>query len=178
MNMKKIGIQMSLLMGITLSFCLSLIGNLTSGHFTIPGFLISFVLSTVISLIIGFLVPMKKVGDSVTAKLGLRPHSLPAHAVESLVSDLIYTPVITLAMVTLAYFMMQAPEKPPFLPMFLSSLLISMLAGYVLIFFLMPLFMKLVFKKNGVPMGGPPAGAPGNAPGVPGAPAGRPPEKK
>ena len=76
-KMKKVGSQMSLLMGVTLSFCLSLTGNLMgakqSGGFSVPGFLISFVVSTIISLIIGFFVPMKKVNDSVCGSLNLKP---------------------------------------------------------------------------------------------------------
>ena len=90
MMIKKIGRRMSILMGITLSFCLSLLGNLTSGHFTLSGFLISFAASTLISLIIGFLVPIKKVGDGICNALHLKPRSLPAHCAESFLSDLIY----------------------------------------------------------------------------------------
>ena len=145
--MKKIGRRMSILMGVSLSFCLSLLGNLTSGHFTLPGFLISFAVSTLISLIIGFLVPMKKVGDSLANALHLKPRSLPAHCAESFVSDLIYTPVITLAMVALAWKMATSHgAQMPFLPMFLHSLVLSMIVGYVLIFILMPVFFKLTTR--------------------------------
>ena len=55
---------MSILMGVTMSFGLSLCGNLLSGQFTVQGFLMSFLISTLISLVIGFLVPMKRVGDA------------------------------------------------------------------------------------------------------------------
>ncbi len=145
--MKKIGRRMSILMGVSLSFCLSLLGNLTSGHFTLLGFLISFAVSTLISLIIGFLVPMKKVGDSLANALHLKPRSLPAHCAESFVSDLIYTPVITLAMVALAWKMATSHgAQMPFLPMFLHSLVLSMIVGYVLIFILMPVFFKLTTR--------------------------------
>ena len=44
--MKKTGMKMSLCMGITLSFFLSLTGTVTSGHFSVSGWLISFVIST------------------------------------------------------------------------------------------------------------------------------------
>ncbi|SDB67800.1 hypothetical protein [Butyrivibrio sp. INlla16] len=49
-QMRKIGRQMAIRMGILMSLALSLVGTLTSGHFTVPGFIISFVLSTIISL--------------------------------------------------------------------------------------------------------------------------------
>lgn len=150
-KMKKIGIQMSLLMGVTLSFFLSLTGVLSSGQFTIPGFLINFLISFVISLIIGFLVPMKKVNDSLDAKLGLQPYTLKTRLFESLISDLIYTPLITLCMITLAHHNAAAHgAQIPYVPMLLRGLLLSLAVGYVLIFIFMPLFMKLVLKHNGM----------------------------
>jgi hypothetical protein len=150
MNMKKIGMQMSILMGISMSFCLSLTGILSSGHFTVPAFLSSFFMSTVISLVIGFFVPMKKVGDSAVQKANLTPHSLGARCLESLISDLIYTPVLTLCMTAMAYHnaVSHGQEMPPYLFMFLKSLLLSMIIGYILIFILTPVYLKLVMKKN------------------------------
>ena len=162
-EMKKIGMLMNVCMGVTMSFFLSLVGNLTSGHFTVPGFLISFVVSTVISLIIGFIVPIKKISDGACGKAHLEPGSIKARLLDSVISDLIYTPFITLAMVTLAYFTIasHAPEgAPPFVPMFLSSLLISLAVGYVLIFVFTPLYLGILMKKFGPPMGQRP-GAPG-----------------
>ena len=151
MTMKKIGRQMSVLMGATLSFCLSLVGNLSSGRFTLPGFIVSFLASLVISLLIGMLVPMKKVTDSLTGKLGLQQGKLSTRCFEALISDLIYTPFITLVMVTLAY--RQAVShgaRLSYLPMLGKSMLISLVVGYVLIFILMPVFLKFVLKRNGV----------------------------
>ena len=155
MDMKKIGRQMSILMGVTLSFCLSLAGILSSGKFTVPGFLISFLVSLVISLIIGFFVPMKRVNDALDAKVGVKPGTLGARAFESLISDLIYTPIITVAMITLAYKNATSHgAKVPYVPMLLKGMALSLVLGYILIFIFMPIFMKLVLKKNGV--GGPP----------------------
>ncbi|MBR1815069.1 MAG: hypothetical protein IJ763_00035 [Lachnospiraceae bacterium] len=154
MNMKKIGRQMSILMGVTLSFFLSLTGLLASGKFNVAGWLISFLISTVISLIIGFLVPMKKVTDSVNNKLNLTPGKLGTRCMESLMSDLIYTPIITLAMVFMAYKKATAHgAKIPFIAMFGKSLVLCMVVGFILIFIFMPIYMRLVFKKNGI--GGP-----------------------
>jgi len=42
MDMKKIGRQMSLMMGVTLSLVLSFVGVFTSGQFTLPAFIMSF----------------------------------------------------------------------------------------------------------------------------------------
>ena len=148
--MKKVGREMSLLMGTTLSFFLSLTGNLSSGKFTFSGFFISFLASLAISLIIGFLVPMSKVNASLDKKLGLKPGKLSTRLFESLVSDLIYTPLITVAMVTLAYRRaVSHGAKLSYLPMLGRSLVISLLVGYVLIFVFMPFFLKIVLKRNG-----------------------------
>lgn len=164
MNMKKVGMQMSLLMGATLSFCLSLTGNLTSKDgFKLVPFLVTFVVSFIISIVIGILVPMKKVEDGICKSCKLQPHSLPARLVSSLVSDLIYTPVITLAMIALVRKMaMKAShghaDLPPFAIMFVKSLILSLIVAYIIIFIVSPIFMKYVMKKNGA--AGPPAGGP------------------
>ena len=99
-----------------------------------PGFLISFAVSFVISIIIGLFVPMKKVNDALGRKLGLEPGKLGTRCFEALISDLIYTPVITLVMVFMAYKSATSHGgNPPFVPMFLKSLALSMVLGYVLV---------------------------------------------
>lgn len=146
---------MSLCMGITLSFFLSLVGTLSSGHFTIPGWLLSFLISTVISIVIGFLIPMNKVMLAVDKKAGLQTGSLGARFLESLVSDLIYTPLLTLCMVGFAYWnTVRNGGFMPFLPVFLKSLVLTLVVGYVLIFVFQPLFMKMILKRHGI-SGGP-----------------------
>ncbi len=152
-QMRKIGRSMSIKMGITMSFCLSLIGMGTSGHFTVPGFLISFVVSTILSLIIGFVVPMGRISASACRALKLEQGSVPARIVETLISDLIYTPIMTLAMVGLAYnmAMRQSGGKAQlnFAGMFFPSLVICLLAGLVIIFIIQPIFFRQTMKKYG-----------------------------
>lgn len=167
-NMRKIGRQISLRMGITLSFCLSLVGSLfgqlsSKDGFRLPAFIISFLLSfivsTVISLLIGFFVPMKKVTDSFKEKHGLQPGRFKTLLAESLVSDLIYTPVITIVMTIMNYALAihngaQIPV-PAMVIGLVEGLVLCFVVGYVLIFFFMPLYMRMVFEKNGIRMGGP-----------------------
>ena len=160
-KMKKIGMTVSICMGITMSFFLSLIGTGMSGHFTVTGWLVSFLISAVVSLLIGFVIPMKKVTEGVCRVLKLKPRSLIARCVESLVSDLIYTPLMTFIMVFLAYksaISHGAPAESMNLgKMFWGSFGICLAAGFLLIFILMPLFVNIAMKKNGVdPQGGPP----------------------
>ena len=170
-SMRKISREMSIYMSFIMSFFLSLTGTLTSGHFTVPAFISSFLISTVISLIIGLLVPMGRIGQNVDRKMHLQPGSMKARCMESLISDLIYTPIMTLCMVTFAYFMAKKQSSGhadiPFVPMFLKSFAICMVVGYVLIFIFQPLLLKMLMKKYNVQMG-PPPGMPGQNGGRPG----------
>jgi len=165
--MKKIGIQMSIYMGFTMSAILSIVGT-TFGQATsaagiqFPGIIISiiasFIASLIISLIIGFVVPMKKVGDGICAALKTSTNSFLGKAMSALASDLIYTPVITFAMVALARFMVgkQNPEAlahmPPYIIMVLPSLALCLVVGWVIIFFIQPIYLKKILKKNGIEM--------------------------
>lgn len=101
-TMKKMGLIMSVLMGFTMSIILSLVGTLGSGHFTVMGWLKSFAISLVISLILGFIIPMKKVSDAACSKAGVSVNTIKGRLLGSLISDLIYTPLITLIMVAIA----------------------------------------------------------------------------
>ena len=151
--MKKIGRSMSICMAITLSFFLSLTGNLVgmvqSGKFDTLGFVIGFVGSVIVSLIIGFLIPMGRVHGWAVKKFG--PGDILGRYVETLIADLVYTPILTLLMVLFAYFMAKAHGgEPPFLGMFLPSLGICFVIGFILIFLFMPFYMKMLMKKYGV----------------------------
>ena len=164
---KKINLQMGLLMSVTLSLCLSATGLLSAGQFTVPALLINFAVSFVISMIISILVPMNKVNAAADRKLGLRPGELKTRFFESFLSDIIYTPILTIAMVTIAYFNVKAhapaDKVPPYAGMLIKSLVISLLVGYVLIFIFMPIFLRFVLKKNGMGPMGPGAGMGPNA---------------
>ena len=150
MDMKKVGIQMSLLMGVTLSLVLSFVGVFTSGSFTVVGFLLSFLESLVISLVIGLLVPMKKVGDAACVKAGIKDKPLACRSLESLISDLIYTPVITFVMVFIAYKKATAHGAPLRLgPMLGKSMLISLVVAYLFIFLVTPNYIRFLVKRNG-----------------------------
>jgi len=161
-KMKKVGRLMSIYMGITLSLCLSLVNNLTSkGGFMPLLFLITFVVSLLISLLIGFIVPMGLISRGIHEKI----HGIGGVLVDAFVSDLIYTPVITLAMVALVRKVVPVlagksggPEAaasaaasfPPFAVMFFGSFVICMIIGFVLVLIFQPVFMKLAMKQCGI----------------------------
>lgn len=161
--MRKIGIQMNILMGLAMSLGLSIVGNITGGGqrpvpAIIIGIVTSFILSFIISLIIGFIVPMKKVGDGVCGLFKVSSNAIGGKVVSALASDIIYTPIITAAMTFMAHSMAvkQAGEHADMVPswpqMFVPSLIICFIVGFILIFILQPLFLKMLLKKNGIEM--------------------------
>ena len=172
LRMKRINRRISILMGFTLSFFMSLVANLflAEGGFKIGAFFLSFGITLVISLIIGLLLPIKKMNDGIERKLNLKPRSLAANAIEALVMDCIYTPIMTLVMTLVAWKMAnsQNPQANiPFLPMFLKGLLVGMLVGFVLGFVFQPLYTNLGVGKRRPPMPPkdmPPKAAPKDAP--------------
>ena len=148
--MKKTERKMGLMMGLSMSFLLSLIGMLSSGQFTVPDFLKSFLISFCISTLIMTLVPMRKISMDLARKLGIPQNTLKGRLFDTLVSDLLLTPFMTLVMVYLAY--RQAVShgvRILFGPMLLRSEIISFLAAYALIFFLTPVFLKIAFRGSG-----------------------------
>ena len=138
--------EISLLVGATLSFILSLVGNLLSRQFEVRGWLISALVGLVITVAVGMIVPMVRISMLVHKKFEKSP--FVAHCIESLISDLIYTPVICYLMVLLAWF--RSGRHFNFALNYFRSLSVTFVVGYVLIFFLVPLYKKLVFHLNHV----------------------------
>ncbi len=83
-------------MGVVLSLYMSLYNNFSSGNFSPVMLLISFVVSLIISILIGIIVPMPKISKALAQKIKPGPG---LRAVDALVSDAIYTPIITLFMI-------------------------------------------------------------------------------
>ena len=149
--MKKVMIGMTVCMGLIMSLVLSLIGTLSSGHFTVPSWIISFGISFVISLIIGFLVPIKRLGDGLCRKCNVVPESFKGTLISAVVSDLIYTPIITIIMVVImlnnAAKHAPAGAVPPVGRVLPGSLAICLIVGYVVIVIVQPILIKLLTKN-------------------------------
>lgn len=150
-QMRSVGMKMTFLMGVTMSIILSLVGTLTSGHFSLVSWIISFGISLGISIVIGFLIPVKRLGDMTCNKAKVAPNSLKGNLLSSLISDLIYTPLITTIMVIvmLAIAQKHAPAGavPPVSRVLPGSLAITFIVGYVVIFIVQPLFLRTLLKN-------------------------------
>lgn len=137
--MRKQVITYSLLMSVSISLFLSLFGLGISGHFTIQGWIVSFVLSTIISIIIGFVVPMKKINMALENKLASKKS---VFFVSAIISDVIYTPIISASMVALA-----ARNAPvPFGILYLRSVIPCFIVCYFVI-----LFFQFAYRKILIP---------------------------
>ncbi|MBQ9037475.1 MAG: hypothetical protein IJ115_08485 [Erysipelotrichaceae bacterium] len=145
--MKKAAMKMSIMMSVTMSFVLSLVGNLSSGRFTLPGWLTGFLISLVIGLVIGFVVPMRKTSTSLIKKANAPQGGLKARVIESAVSSLLYTPLMTFIMVFMAYKNATAHGAMlKFGPMLLRSEFISIIVAFILSFIITPIYTKIAFK--------------------------------
>lgn len=140
-NMKKKGMLVSVCMSITISLCLSLFGTLTSGHFTVKGWLISFAVTTVLSIIIGLVVPHRKISAGICDKHNIK-QPFKKLLIESAVSDLIYTIPLTIVSVLMA----TAHAPVPIVPIIIKSLITSLIFGYFVIMIFQPLFVRLIIN--------------------------------
>jgi len=140
---------MSFAMSVTMSFVLSLIGNLSSGRFTVPVFIRSFLISLVIGLVLGFFVPIRKISDYLLEKTNTPPGTLKGRCIASVVSALVYTPLMTFVMVYMAYSQAVAHgAKLDFGKMLLRSECISILASFILSFVITPVYSRLIFGTD------------------------------
>lgn len=155
-QMRKTGLKIAFIMALLMSFALSLTGNLLAERPPemplapiIMGFLACFIISFIVSFAIGIIVPIPKVNATLARKFHLQPHSPKAHLIESVASNLIYTPLITTVMVSFVYLvLMPAGHKPPFLPMFIHSQVVCFIVAQVLILICVPIVVKKVMPKG------------------------------
>lgn len=158
-NKRKIGILMSVYMGVVMSIfmtitgvCVGMLPNVIKGLVPPQAMLLSmisgFFVSFCISVMIGFMVPMHKVTQSVTRNMD---EGLGKRCIETLISDVIYTPAISIVMVAFAYMsnQKQGNEGPSFFIMLIPSLIACFIVGYILIFIFQPVFMRMLMRKYG-----------------------------
>lgn len=148
---KAVTSRMNVMMGVLMSLVLSFVGTYTSGHFSIESFITCSIISMVISIMLGFVIPIRKICKDMCKKMNLKDDSLPARIVNALISDMLYTPLITFIMVGFSISRIvkasNGQAQIPFIPVFLRSLLICFCVGYVVIFIFQPLLLKYLLRK-------------------------------
>ena len=79
-------------LGVVLSFFLSFVGTLQSGHFSVVALIVSFMCSSILSIIIGIFVPIKRITDSACRKANVKIEGFGGRCLAALIGDLIFTP--------------------------------------------------------------------------------------
>ena len=153
-NDRSVGMLTGIFLSVSLSFVLSLVGTLlgtrNNGRFSVVTWLITFAASTFITMVLGLIIPIGRAAKAVSKSFKLKENGIPARLVETLVADIIYTPIISFLMVFIARSFAIANGAPPQAlklgNMFLLSFPGVFATGYVFIFIFVPLFEKLAKK--------------------------------
>ncbi len=169
---KKISMLMSVYMGFVMSIfmtvtgvCVGMLPNVLAHRIPPQAMIISFIsgffISFAISMMIGFIVPMHKITDSATKKF--KP-GLGKKCMETLISDVIYTPVISIVMVAFAYMSNSKNGEggPSYIMMLIPSLIACFIVGYIIIFLIQPVIFKHLMNRFGPRKDGAPNARPGN----------------
>lgn len=159
---KYIGIRMGIAMSVTMSFVGSLMGAMNAAKQSgaplvpvwIPSFLSSLVITIIVALLIGMLVPMKKVNDRIAQATKAKGFVL--HLLQSLASDLIYTPIISSVMAFFSTAVFVIPKNPELnmhmlVPVafgsFAKSIPIEFIIALIVIMIIEPMIRKSAVKK-------------------------------
>lgn len=141
---RNVGTMVGVLMGLMISFVLSIVGPLRSGHFTVVSMLVSFLCSSIISVLIGIFVPIKGITDGACSVMKLNPQKLIGRIVSAFISDLIFTPLVTFLMVLMNYKRAKnADINLSFGRMYFGNLVMSFIIAFFLILIFLPLIIKL-----------------------------------
>ena len=154
--MKKIENEISLLMGMTIGFVLTMVGLISSGTFSWPAFISSYLVSFLISQILTRIIPVRKISETLTKKMDLKQGSVMYRLVDTFISDLCYSPIMTFIMVSVAYYQATSHgAKLNYGAMLLKSEVLSFIIAFIVIYFVSPLIIRTVLKRNGIAMSDP-----------------------
>lgn len=169
-KMRKKGILMSLFIGMIMGLFFSVASQLKNQQTIIPmGVITSIIISAVISVTIGLVVPIKLVNDKVCEKLKITPDKRLLFAVSNaFVSNLIFAPLncIINMWVGMSMSLADLPSEvtnifsrmaycaklPHFIPAILSSLAVSLIMGFFICMLFTPAVNKLTNKICGIDM--------------------------
>ena len=141
---KKIGISMN----ITMCFCLSMIGLISAGKFSLNRFIFNLILSLTISTILRRFIPIDKLTEDIISRMKLKPNTLKHHLVRTFIYGLLFTPLMAFIMSSIAYLNATSHgAKIPYLPMVSRAILISFISCYFLALVAGP-FFKSIYKND------------------------------
>ncbi len=141
---RNVGTMVGVLMGLLISLVLSIVGPLRSGHFTVVSMLVSFLCSSIISVLIGIFVPIKSITDGACTAMKISPQKILGRLISAFISDLMYTPLVTFLMVLMNYKRAKMRNHDlNFGHMYLGNLVLSFVIAYFLIVIFLPLIIKL-----------------------------------
>lgn len=165
---RKKSLLMSLFMGAVMGVVFTLFAQLKNQGTVIPmGLVTGIIISIVLSCIIGLVMPMKKINETVNRKFRADDgKKLSVGLATALVNDLIFTPLnccvnmwFGMAMgltdlppeVTNIFQKMAFCIKLPyFVPALISTLIIDLIIGFFLCLFLTPLINKITNRMCGI----------------------------
>ena len=154
-QMKTVGRLVSIFMGLSITLVMSILGPLKSGHITAPAVLVSFLCGSILSTAIALLVPIKKISDSACGKIHVNPEGFVGRIISSLIGDVVFTPLMTFAMVFMNY--KRAKMVDPnlvFGKMFIGNFIFSFIIAFFLVLIFIPLFIKAaiaIVRSTSVP---------------------------
>ena len=146
-NKEYVGMVTGVLIGILISIVLSVVGPIISGHPSVPSVLVSLLCSSIMSILIGLFVPIKKITDGACSRMKMSPDGLLGRIVFALLSDLFFTPIISFLMVFMNYKRARMHDSNVALGrMYFGNLIVSYSVAFFLILIFTPLLVKLAIK--------------------------------
>ncbi|MBP5280236.1 MAG: hypothetical protein J6Z03_07105 [Erysipelotrichaceae bacterium] len=144
---KEFSRRMSICMGIIMSLCLSTAGLLTARAFSLPSLLLNLVISYAIVRGIDHFIDIGALAVDVPNKMDVDPNSLQGRFLRALITDVIYTPLMTIVMVSIGYYRATSHgAQIPYVPMLMKSMLLTFTLSFLICFFIMPVVEKLILK--------------------------------
>lgn len=145
---KKIGIVVSLQMGLVMGAVFTTISMVQNDKIIPVGIVISALISAVISGILGSVISMKTLAEGSARLLHINPakHHFLYNFVEAIIGAIVFTPVLC------TFFIIKnvGIDHPMFIKIWLSSLLLDFLVCIPLNFIFCPIFKKIAGKIFGV----------------------------
>lgn len=139
---------MNITLGAVLSLALSFLGSIRGGNFSVAGWLLTCLVSFIISQLIGLLIPYKWLIEDVCQKIKVKKESFKGIIVSALIIDLTYTPVLSGSMCYVMTFitlkLVPFLEGPPLIVKMISSVSLSFIVAFIIITLMLPLIYKLL----------------------------------